>query len=249
MLEKKEGKHYGKKKRIFLLLPEISKETSKEISIPTTKDCYNENANVMMLNVYEHYRTFYSRRKATCLALQLIEGFDEIWYYAGYGITDPIKCCLKKGEELNIPIRAVKGVDFKKSFSCVYLFLNEFHPSQEQSEEYWKKVVHDLGVNSSRNPLIGHLLVSIMSYLEAVYRGELPPVEADNKFNKELRSALNFAIWADKNGYVFDENGVNPKKLSTEPTPLLEALLDGYYKYHLEKQKILSENKIEKEQE
>ena len=41
-----------------------------------------------------------------------------------------------------------------------------------------------------------------MSYLEAVYRGELPPVEADNKFNKELRSALNFAIWADKNGYV-----------------------------------------------
>ena len=41
----------------------------------------------------------------------------------------------------------------------------------------------------------------------------------------------------------------NPKKLSTEPTPLLEALLDGYYKYHLEKQKILSENKIEKEQE
>ena len=42
-----------KKKRIFLLLPEISKETSKEISIPTTKDCYNENANVMMLNVYE----------------------------------------------------------------------------------------------------------------------------------------------------------------------------------------------------
>ena len=94
-----------KKKRIFLLLPEISKETSKEISIPTTKDCYNENANVMMLNVYEHYRTFYSRRKATCLALQLIEGFDEIWYYAGYGITDPIKCCLKKGEELNIPIK------------------------------------------------------------------------------------------------------------------------------------------------
>ena len=52
-----------------------------------------------------------------------------------------------------------------------------------------------------------------------------------------------------KNGYIFDENGVNPKKLSTEPTPLLEALLDGYYKYHLEKQKILSENKIEKEQE
>ena len=75
------------------------------------------------------------------------------------------------------------------------------------------------------------------------------PVAADNKFNKELRSALNFAIWADKNGYGFDEDGVNPKKLSTEPTPLLEALLDGYYKYHLEKQKILSENKIEKEQE
>lgn len=238
-----------KKKRVFLLLPEISKETAKEINIPTTKDCYDENANVLMLNVYQHYRTLYSRRKATCLALQLIEGFDEIWYYAGYGITDPVKCCLRKGEELKIPIRAVKGVDFKKSFSCAYSFLNEFHPSKEQSEEYWKKVVHDLGVHSSRNPLIGHLLVSIMSYLEAVYRGELPPVAADNKFNKELRSALNFAIWADKNGYVFDEDGVNPKKLSTEPTPLLEALLDGYYKYHLEKQKILSENKIEKEQE
>ena len=156
---------------------------------------------------------------------------------------------MRKGKEVKIPIRAVKGVDFKKSFSCAYRFLNEFHPSQEQSEEYWKKVVHDLGVHSSRNPLIGHLLVSIMSYLEAVYRGEVPPVEADNKFNKELRSALNFAIWADKNGYIFDENGVNPKKLSTEPTTLLEALLDGYYKYHLEKQKILSENKIEKEQE
>lgn len=101
-----------KKKRIFLLLPEISKETSKEISIPTTKDCYNENANVMMLNVYEHYRTFYSRRKATCLALQLIEGFDEIWYYAGYGITDPIKCCLKKRRGIEYSNQSCKRSGF-----------------------------------------------------------------------------------------------------------------------------------------
>lgn len=240
-----------KKKKVFLLLPELSKEPTKEINIPSTKECYDENANFLLLNVYEHYRTLYSKRKATCLSLQLIESFDEIWYYAGYGITDPMICCLKKAKELEIPTKAVKGVDFKKSFSCVYQYLTKFHPAKEQSEKYWKQAVHNLGILSSKNPLIGHLLVQVMGYLESVYRSELPPIAADNNFNKEFRSALNFASWADKTHYVFDESGVNPKKVSTEPTPLLEALLKGYYKYHCEKQEVLSENKIieKKEQE
>lgn len=233
-----------KKKRVFLLLPEINEEQKNRIDIPSTKGCYDEDSKFVLLNVYEHYRTFYNKQKATCLSMQLIEGFDEVWYFGGYGITDPMNCCIKKAKELKIPTKSVKGVNFKNSFSIVYQFLTKFHPSIKQTEKYWEQAVKEVGVYSSKNPLISNLLVQVMAFLEDVYRGELPPVEAENTFNKEFRSALNFAIWADKKNYVFDENGVNPKKLSTEPTPLLTALLNGYYKYHLEKQAIIKENKI-----
>lgn len=235
-----------KKKKIFLLLPELSEEVENICTIPTSITLYKEyEKSHILLNVYEHYRTIFTRKKTLCNAIQMLDAFDELWYYAAFGITDPINCCIKKAEELHIPVNKICPIDYKTSFSKVYKFAIDFHPSKAQEPEYWNKAVNEMGNYSKDNPLISNILVSVFSYFEAIYKKEAPPVAPNDLFNTEFRTALNCAIWAKKNNATFDDDGdIDPNKVSKSPTPMLKALLSGYYKYHHAMQKIQETNKV-----
>ncbi len=236
-----------KKKKVFLLLPELNEDISKLCSVPSTHECYDKSSgSCILLNVYEHYRTFYCKEKATYLAMQFIQDFDELWYYAALGITDTMHCCIKKAKETNIPVKAVQPVNFRKSFSTAYKFIETFHPAHNQTNEYWKNAVDEIGKLTNNNFLNSCLLIEVFNYIETVYNGKLPKVPEDENFSEDFRLALRFAKWADKNNYVFENDGVDAKKVSQNPTSMLEALLTGFYRYHSTKQRTMELNKIKK---
>lgn len=230
-----------KKKRVFLLLPELD----EEVKILTSQDAYSQKCDgYVLLNVYEHYRRYMDRIEATKLSLNMLGGFDELWYYGAFGLTTPMYCLIEEAKRLNLPMKDLQPIRPKESFSLVYKFAMEYHPSKGQTDEYWKELVEALGTYSKdNNPLNSCLLIAIFNYYEDIYKNHSPKVSQDDHFNLEFKKALSFSLWAFENDVVF-EDGIDPLKVSKSPTPMLKALLSGFQKYYQTYQKNLKENKL-----
>ncbi len=232
-----------KKKRIFLLLPELN----KEIKISSLSSCqiYSKKYDgYVLLNVYEHYRQYMNSENATRLALDILEGFDELWYSGAFGITEPMYYLIKKAKQLNLPIKDLQPINPKESFSLAYKFAMEYHPCNEQNDEYWKNLVQSLGKYSeNNNPLNNCLLKAIFDYYEEIYKNLTPKISAKDHFNQEFKTGLSFTMWALKNNAIFND-GIDPKKVSKNPTPMLKALISGIQEYYQEYQRNLKANKL-----
>lgn len=240
-------------KRIFLLLPEAYEDSEYIKYYPKTEQFYEEAPDeCVLLNVYEHYRMFYSKAKAAKLSLEILSGFDELWYSSVFGVSDIMLCMINTAKKLEIPVQEVHSINCKESFSALYRFVMENHPSRVVSDaDFWTKTIKRLGECTVRNmPLNTFIAVSLIEYYERVYRGELPAVKAEETFRGEFRAALDFSVWSIKNNVSF-QNGINLEKISSKqkPTPMLKALMDGFYQYFQIRQTHLEQNKIKKRSE
>lgn len=232
------------RKRIFLLLPEVYEDANPRPYLPTTNSLQRQNiADFVLVNVYEYFRMNHNKKEAIKMSMEMLPGFDELWYYGAFGITKPMQCILTSAKNINLPIKDLQPISCKSSFSLVYKFALEFHPSQTQDDTYWSKCIRTLGEYSKdNNPLNGYLFQEIVEYFEKVYRKEAPAVPAEDLFKGEFRTALNFAVWAMKKKETFND-GIDPAKVSKNPTPMLIALLNGFYRYYQARQTTLEMNK------
>lgn len=233
------------RKRVFLLLPEAYADANPSSYFPTT-DAYVRKStdDYVLMNVYEYFRTSCTKIKATERALDMLGGFDEVWYYGAFGITKPMHCILNGAKKINLPIKELQPLSCKSSFSLVYKFAMEFHPSKPQDDTYWNNCIKACGeYTKDGNPLNSHLIIKLLEYYEEIYRGTSPAVKASDRFNEEFRAALNFAVWAMKNNQYF-EDGIDPRKVHKNPTPMLKALLEGFYNYYQTRQTTLELNTI-----
>lgn len=234
-------------KKIFLLLPEAYDDARPCSYFPRTYSYYrSKNDDDVLLNVYEHYRSFYEKRKATVLSMEMLHCFNELWYYGAYGITEPMHCIIKCAQQHNIPIKDLQPISCKDSFSLVYKIAMQFHPSKKQDDKYWSEITQSLGeYTKDGNPLNICLLVSITEYYETIFRGTSPAIQPDNLFKGEFRAAMDFARWAIKSNADFHD-GIDLAKVSKnqKPTPMLQALMDGFYNYYKTRQKNLELNKF-----
>lgn len=231
------------KKRIFLLLPDLDKEA--KVSCLSSRDVYSKQYDdCVLLNVYEHYRQYMNKKDATKFSLDILEGFHELWYSGAFGITEPMNCLIKKAKQLNIPIKNLQPINPKESFSLVYKIAMEYHPGNGQTDEYWEKFVQSIGEYSKdNNPLNNSLIMAVFEYYEEIYKEEKPKVSTEDNFNLEFKKALSFTRWALKNDVVFDD-GIDPKKVCKNPTPMLKALLLGVQNYYEEYQKSIKRKQV-----
>ena len=231
------------RKRVFLLLPETYADAASCSYFPTTNSFSRDHSDdFVLINVYEYFRGFYTKAKATEMSLDMLSGFDELWYYGAFGITKPMRCILKVAKKLELPIKDLQPISCKESFSLAYKFALEFHPSQTQDDNYWNKCIKACGeYTKDSNPLNAYLILSIIEYFDNIYHKKTPTVPADDLFKGEFRTALNFAAWAMKNNEKFTD-GIDPSKVSRTPTPMLKALVDGFYKYYWNRQSTLEMN-------
>ena len=73
------------KKKIFLLLPEIRADMDQCVYFPKTRHFNPKQPNdYILMNVYEYFRSFHSKKTATELSLNMLSGFDELWYYGAF---------------------------------------------------------------------------------------------------------------------------------------------------------------------
>ena len=237
-----------KKKRVFLLLPETYDDANQCSYFPTTVS-FNRSKpdDCVLMNVYEYFRTFCEKKKATELSLDMLAGFDELWYYGAFGITKPMHYILKVAQKLELPIKDVQPISCKDSFSLAYKFALDFHPSQTQDDTYWNQCIKACGeYTKDNNPLNAYLILSIIEYFDDIYHKRAPDVPADDLFKGEFRTALNFAAWTMKNNIKFAD-GIDLSKVSKTPTPMLKALVDGFYKYYWNRQSTLELNEKRRE--
>lgn len=221
------------RKRVFLLLPERYEDAHPYSNFPMT-DTYIRNASddYVIMNVYEYFRSYCTRVKATEKAMDMLLGFDELWSYEAFGLTKPMRCILNFAKQNNIPIKNLQPFSCKDSFSFAYKFAIKYHPSQELNDTYWTNIIKTFGeCSKDHDPLTSCLLKAITNYYDEIFSGNLPPVPSEDRFNMDFRSALNFAIWAIKNNEVFISE-IDPAKVSKTPTPMLKALLNGFYEYY-----------------
>lgn len=231
------------KKRVFLLLPEMFASSNQCTHFPKTHQfTYKKSEDYVLMNVYEYFRSFCKKTKAMEMSLNMLPGFDELWYYGAFGITKPMRYILQAAQKLELPIKDVQPLSCKDSFSLAYKFALEFHPSQMQNDTYWSNCIKACGeYTKDSNPLSTHLVLAIIEYYEDIYNKKTPAIEADNLFKGEFRTALNFATWAIKNNEKFTD-GIDYSKVSQTNTPMLKALLDGFYEYYLDRQKVFEMN-------
>ena len=156
------------RKRVFLLLPEIL-DDSMQITYLTTEYYYTK-ANLqdyVLINVYEHFRNFFGKKGATIKSMDMLPGFDELWYYSAFGISKPMKCILKAAEKYGIPMKDLQPLSCKECFTTAYKLAIKYHPCQCEKQGYWENFVNDLNTKDS-NPLTSKLLVSIFEYYESI---------------------------------------------------------------------------------
>lgn len=218
------------RKRVFLLLPEIL-DDSMQITYLTTEYYYTK-ANLqdyVLINVYEHFRNFFGKKGATIKSMDMIPGFDELWYYSAFGISKPMKCILKAAEKYGIPMKDLQPLSCKESFTTAYKIAIKYHPSQCEKQGYWESFVNDLDTKDS-NPLTSKLLVSIFEYYESIFNGQSPTVPKDDVFKAEFRLALKFAVWVQSQELFTEDFDIT--KISPTPTPMLQALLNGFQNFY-----------------
>lgn len=226
------------RKRIFLLLPEIL-DDSMQITYLTTEYYYQKTnlQDYVLINVYEHFRNYFGQKVATIKSMDMLPGFDELWYYSAFGISNPMKCILTAADKYGIPKKDLQPLNCKECFSTVYKIAIKYHPSQCNKQGYWESFVNDLNTKDS-NPLTSKLLVSIFEYYESIFHGHSPFVPKEDVFKAEFRLALNFTLWVQAQELFSGDFDIT--KISATPTPMLQALINGFQEYYRMKQVILS---------
>lgn len=219
------------RKKIFLLLPEILDDT-KQITCLTTEYYYhNTNSeDYVLINVYEHFRNYFGQKGATIKSMDMLPGFDELWYYSAFGISTPMNCILTAAKKYGIPKKDLQPLNCKECFSTAYKVAIKYHPYQCKKQGYWESFVNDLNTKDT-NPLTSKLLVSIFEYYESIFHGQSPSVPKDDVFKAEFRLALKFAVWVQSQKELFTED-FDIAKISSSPTPMLQALVKGFQNFY-----------------
>ena len=218
------------RKKIFLLLPEIL-DDSKQITYLTTEYYYHKSnlQDYVLINVYEHFRNFFGQKGATIRSMDMLPGFDELWYYSTLGISKPMKCILTAAEKYGLPTKDLQPLSCKECFATAYKIAIKYHPCQCKKQGYWESFVNDLNIKDN-NPLTSKLLVSIFEYYESIFYGQSPTVPKDDVFKTEFRTALNFAVWVQSQELFTEDFDIT--KISLSPTPMLQALLNGFQNFY-----------------
>ena len=119
-------------------------------------------------SIYAYPVSYTHLKGATIKSMDMLPGFDELWYYSAFGISTPMNCILTAARKYGIPKKDLQPLNCKECFSTAYKVAIKYHPYQCKKQGYWESFVNDLNTKDT-NPLTSKLLVSIFEYLSLIH--------------------------------------------------------------------------------